>query len=132
MGDVAWGSGGPRNLLHVPALIAIARRDRILAEHASVASTMLTRTRGLLGRDGLRPGEGLIIERARQVHTFGMRFSIDVVFCDREWRVRHVVRNMKPGRMTRWVRGARYVIELPNGAVPDDLAAGDQLSVRRL
>lgn len=68
-----------------------------------------------------------MIVRARQVHTFGMRYAIDVCFCDREWRVLYVVRSMRPRRVTRWVRGAAFVVEAPEGATAS-VTLGDQLS----
>ena len=91
------------------------------------ARTVLERTRGLLGTD---PSAGpLLLERTRQVHTFGMRYPLDVIFCDRDWRVVHVVRDMKPGRMTRWVRRARVVIELPSQNRVIEVSIGDALRV---
>jgi uncharacterized protein len=77
----------------------------------------------------LRAREALIIDGGRQVHTFGVREPIDVVFCDDDWNVLHVVRAMKPARLSRWVRRARFVIELPEGALPGDVKPGDTLLV---
>lgn len=57
-----------------------------------------------------------------------MRWPIDVVFCTKSWRVRHVVHSMAPARLSRVVLGARYAIELPAGAA-DDVRTGDRLSV---
>lgn len=85
----------------------------------------------MLGREPLDPGEALAIEPARSVHTFGMRYAIDVCFCDRAWAVLHVVRNMRPGRVTRWVPRARVAIEMRAGSMPP-LRRGDQLSVEEL
>ena len=56
-----------------------------------VARTSFTRMRGLLGRRGLAEGEGLLLQPAGSIHTFFMRFPIDVVFLDREQRVVRVV-----------------------------------------
>ena len=61
------------------------RRDdgTIVCERCTVADSPLTRLRGLLGRDGLESGEGLLLRPASAVHTYFMRFPIDVVFLDR-------------------------------------------------
>lgn len=99
----------------------------MIAQRVRWARSPGERARGLLGAAELRPGEALVIEPARQVHTFGMRYAIDVCFCDRAWRVLHVVTAMRPRRVTRWVRGARYAIEAPAGALRD-VEPGDQLS----
>lgn len=70
-----------------------------------------------------------MLEPAKQVHTFGMSYPIDVVFCDRSWTIRHIARSVAPRRLTRLVFSARYVVELPAGTVPDDLMVGEMLSV---
>ena len=66
--------------------------------------------RGLLGRDGLGAGHAMLLERARAVHTFGMRFPIRVAFLDRDWRVVQT-RVVPPGRLAR-NRRARHALEL--------------------
>ena len=53
-----------------------------------------------------------------QLHSMGMRYALDVFFCDREWNVRHVVRSFQPNRMTRWVSSARFGIEMRAGDLP--------------
>ena len=67
--------------------------DRIRAAH-----THWTRLRGLLGTAPLTPREGLWLRPCRQVHTFGMRFPIDVAFCDRYGFVLHLT-TLPPGRV---------------------------------
>lgn len=91
------------------------------------AKAPVERARGLLGTR-LGSGEAIVIEPARQVHTFGMRYEIDVCFCDRGWRVLHVVTRLRPRRVTRWVWRARYAVEAPAGALAG-VERGDQLSL---
>ena len=107
----------------------MATTGTVLADEVAWARSRRERARGLIGRRLLVAGEALVIEPARQVHTVGMRYAIDVVFCDRDWGVLHVVRGLRPNRITRWVPGARYVIELPDGSVPAELERGHTLSV---
>ncbi len=109
--------------------VAVAGSATVLAENADTAATTRARMRGLIGRSPLGPGQGLVVEPARQLHTFFMRHPIDVVFCDREWRVVRVYRSLPPWRVTAWVRGAHYAIELRGGAVGGDVRAGTQLLV---
>jgi len=71
--------------------------------------------RGLLGRSGLAPGTGMLIDAAPSVHMFFMRFPIDVVFLDRDRKVVGVRHGLRPWR----VAGARHAVaalELPAGA----------------
>jgi hypothetical protein len=90
-------------------------RDILLAERAMVAETPASRRRGLLGIDSLPDGSGLLILPCRQVHTFGMRYPIDVVFVDESWTVRRVAHRLKSGRLSPLVLGARAALELPAG-----------------
>jgi uncharacterized protein len=71
--------------------------------------------RGLLGRDGLAPGGGMLIHPAPSVMTFFMRFPIDVVFLDREKTIVKIVPALKPWR-TASARKAVAALELPAGA----------------
>ncbi len=102
----------------------LASTGEVLATNVVWARTHVDRARGLLMRSPIEAGEALVLDRARQVHTFGMRHPIDVLFCDSQWVVRHVVRSMQPMRLTRWVARGRYAIELPRGSVPEAAAAG--------
>lgn len=93
-----------------------------------IADGRRARARGLLGREGY---DGAILLRpARSVHTIGMRFPIDVAFCDAELRVIRVV-TMRRYRMSRLVWKARAVIEAEAGAFERwRLRPGDQLEVK--
>jgi uncharacterized membrane protein (UPF0127 family) len=102
----------------------------VLAHTLEWARTLSRRMRGLIGRaPPLAPGHALVIERASQVHTFGVREPIDIVFCDESWIVRHIVRSMHPYRVSRWVARCRYAVELPGGTV-GSLDTGDRLVLR--
>ena len=80
-----------------------------------IAGTVPERMRGLLGREGLAAGQGFYIPTCGSVHTFGMRFAIDLIFVDRDWRVRRVVRNVGPHRAVWGGWGAAGVIEVASG-----------------
>ncbi len=86
-------------------------KGKLVLDKASVADTFLLRLRGLLGRKGLAPGEGLIINPCNAVHTLGMAFPIDVAFVDDEGCICHIVEAMPPNKLGRSVKNARYVIE---------------------
>jgi uncharacterized protein len=109
--------------------IVVESSGRIIADRVTWARSFRERSKGLIGRPSLRNGEALVIERGAQIHTWRMTYPIDVVFCDRSWVVRHIVRSMRPRRMTRLVLGSRYVIELPAEAVADEVEKGTRLSV---
>jgi uncharacterized membrane protein (UPF0127 family) len=93
-----------------------------------VATSRRARVRGLLGRDGA--DGALQLDPARSVHTFRMRFPIDVAFCDADLRVLRVV-TMPPNRLGVPVWRARSVIEAEAGSFERwGVVAGDRLEVR--
>ena len=95
--------------------VALANDDgTVVCEHCLLAETMFTRLRGLLGRKGLAEGEGLLLRPASSIHTAFMRFTIDAVFLDREYRIVKVAAELRPWRMAA-CRGSRAVLELPAG-----------------
>jgi uncharacterized protein len=93
--------------------VVTLRQDdgRVACQRCSVASRPWTRMRGLLGRSGLEPGEGMLFPRTGSIHTMFMRFPIDVVFLDGEMRVLSV-RPGVPAWRTVMQRGARATLEL--------------------
>lgn len=86
----------------------------VICSDLTIADRPRTRMRGLLGRDSLNEGEGMLLRPAGSVHTAFMRFEIDVVYLDRRHRVIGVVHELRPWRMS-GRRGARAVVELPAG-----------------
>jgi uncharacterized membrane protein (UPF0127 family) len=105
----------------------LLRDEQVLAA-LEVAETWRDRSRGLLGRDGI--DGALLIRPARSVHSVGMRFAIDVAFCDRDMVVRRTV-CLRPNRVTRPSLGTRCVIEAECGAFERwKLRPGDRLEVR--
>jgi hypothetical protein len=102
----------------------------VLGDRITVAETNLSRMIGLLGKRGLTPGAGLLIYPSQSIHTVAMRFPIDVVFVDRNWRVIHLRPQMVPYRLTSLHWRARCVVELPSGVIAESCTRiGDQLSV---
>lgn len=107
-------------------------RDTILADPAAVASSSAQRRRGLLGRATFEDGDGLWIVPCESVHSFGMRFPIDVLYLDRTRKVRKARKNMVPGRISADLL-AHSVLELPAGTIArTGTQPGDQLEIQRL
>ena len=104
-------------------------RNTVLGDHIRVADTSLSRLVGLLGKRELAPGAGLLIIPSQAIHTVAMRFAIDVVFLDRDWRVIHLCPKVVPYRLTGIHWKARSVLELPVGVITQSSTAiGDSLS----
>jgi len=89
----------------------------VVASLVAVADTRGTRAVGLLNRTGLEPGEGLWIVPSRGVHTWWMRFPIDILALDDRGVVIDSVANLKPWRIRLPRRGTAGVLELPVGTL---------------
>ena len=115
----------PRRLERLPRDVLY---DGSVAYHAN---TFASRLLGLAFLDELPPGHALFFWDCRSVHTFGMRFPIDVAFLDRERRVTTIVCAMRPWRFGAPRIGSRAVIEAEAGCFERwNLQVGDQLEVR--
>lgn len=118
---------------HGPTGYAFNRtRTTYLATELLVARTHWTRFRGLMSTDAsrFRRGQGLWIVPCHGVHTFAMRFPIDVLYLDQERIVIHIEEELKPWRMAAIRARASSVLELPTGTVCDSRTAlGDQVDI---
>ncbi len=105
----------------------LLREGEVLAV-LEVADGVAGRARGLLGREGVEGA--MLIKPARSVHTMGMRFPIDVAFCDRDMNVLDTV-TMKRFRVSRPRLRARCVVEAEAGAFDRwGLRPGDRLEIK--
>lgn len=111
-------------------VLANAETGVILASTIELAQDSRSRTRGLLGRTGLDQGAVMIIAPCNAVHTFFMRFTIDVVFADRQGRVVKICRRLRPWRVGISV-GGFAALEFSESAIErSGLKIGDRLMVR--
>jgi uncharacterized membrane protein (UPF0127 family) len=108
--------------------VVLTRERQVVCERCDVADNALTRMRGLLGRRTLPRGHGLLIEPTWSVHTWFMRFPIDVVFLDPDLTVLKIRTHMRPWRAAARFR-ARSVLELAAGECDRlRLEVGDRLA----
>jgi hypothetical protein len=106
----------PAAALQGPLRVLNVTRGTVLATRLEAARTGPTRRKGLLGREGLLPGEGLWIVPCESVHTFFMRFPIDLVYLDRKNSIRKVRSAVGPWRASACL-AAHSILELPAGTV---------------
>jgi hypothetical protein len=113
-------------------LVRNETRQTVLADAAEMADTSAKRRVGLLKHKSLSPGEGLWIAPCESVHTFFMKFPIDLVYLDRKLRVRKV-RGAVPAWRLSICWSAHSVLELPAGvAAQTGTAVGDVLAIDEL
>jgi uncharacterized protein len=111
--------------------IANLTRGTLLADRADFADTGAKARTGLLKHSGLEPGEGLWIAPCEAVHTFLMRFPIDVVFLDKKKKVVKMRAHLVPRRIAFAFR-AFSVLELPAGRLAEtETQCGDQFEFEK-
>ena len=109
--------------------VTIERSGTVLASYLEVAGDSAARRKGLLGRDSLDAGRAVLIAPTQGVHTFGMRFAIDIVAIDRDGVVIKI-RSRVPRRRIVLALKAFAIIELPSGAADAArLKVGDRVLV---
>jgi uncharacterized membrane protein (UPF0127 family) len=107
-------------------------RQTVLAQAADVADTSAKRRTGLLKHERLEPGEGLWIVPCESVHTFFMKFPIDLVYLDKRKKVKKVRHAVPAWRMSACLT-AHSILELPAGtAAETGTVAGDELTFDKL
>ena len=107
------------DILHLPT-------GKPLANTAHIADNYFSRLRGLIGRPPMTTGEAMWIIPCQQVHTHFMKVPLDIVFLDRGHTVLHIEHNMRPWKLSPWIRQARSVLELPPGST-EAVKVGDRL-----
>ena len=111
-----------------PFVVHNRTRGATLAHDVRLADTPRSRRTGLLRHQTLDSGQGLWIYPTQAIHTFGMRFYIDVAFLDKRLRVKRLYHNLAPYRLTTLVWGAQSALELCSGSLANTgTAVGDEL-----
>ncbi|MGE5833101.1 MAG: DUF192 domain-containing protein [Acidobacteriota bacterium] len=110
----------------------VADRDIVIARQLEGAFDSTSRNKGLLGRDGLAPGTALVIAPSNGVHTFAMRFPIDLIFARRDGTVLKLKAAVPKSRIAFALRGFA-VIELAAGSIAKaGVKVGDRLTVSKM
>jgi uncharacterized membrane protein (UPF0127 family) len=105
------------------------KRGTVLGEAIEVADTAASRVKGLLGRECLEDGQGLLFKQCSSLHTLFMRFPIDIAFMDRKGKVLKVRTAVKPFKFIAAPMRSFYALELPAGALArSGTQVGDGLS----
>ena len=101
-----------------------------MAEKLKIADSFWSRLKGLLGTKELPIGEALLIRPCNNIHMFGMKYSIDVIFADTANQVLKTFVGLAPGKIAS-CRGAAYVVELPCGTLQNTgTVTGDLIEMK--
>ena len=105
-------------------------KNTILAKETIIADTSFARMKGLLGRTGLTQTEALVIKPCNSIHTFFMRFVIDVVFVDGQNKIIATLSDLGPWRLSPIYWSARFVVEFPAGVIANtQTEKGDEIAL---
>lgn len=107
-------------------------RNTYLATHVSVASTHWSRFCGLMGKNATRfpAGEGLWIVPCHGIHTFAMKFPIDVIYLDADQMIVHLEQELKPWRVAPVSLRTASVLELPASTLQGSgTGLGDEIEI---
>jgi uncharacterized protein len=105
----------------------------VIAENCTVADSFLRRFAGLMGKKALPESGGLLLSPCNSIHMFFMRITLDLIFVDKNNIIVYLKENIKPWRVSRIVRSAVSVIELPAGTIKNTgTGVGDRLGIHAL
>jgi uncharacterized membrane protein (UPF0127 family) len=105
--------------------------EAVISNRVLQSYKTLSRMKGLLGRESLDENYCMHIRPCNSIHTFFMRFPIDVLFLDRDMKVVYLMEDVVRGRMSPFVRKAYSVIELPSGHIQRAaIGLGDSLILK--
>lgn len=105
-------------------------QNNLIADDVKVAKNFFTRTFGLIPKNALKSGEGLVIKPCCSIHTFFMKFTIDVIFVNKKNEVIALYENVKPWRILPIHFSSHYVIELSAGEITSKcLKKGDLITI---
>ena len=94
-------------------------KNECLARDLAVAQSFLARVKGLLGKQSIKEGEGMLLEPCYQIHTCFMKFPIDILFIDKNLNVIKLIKNMVPFRISGIYMRAKGALELPSGKLEE-------------
>jgi len=112
--------------------VKIAHNNTTISSNIRVADNPATRIIGLMFRRQPVDSDGLLLEPCNSIHTFFMRYALDIVFLNKNNEVVKVLRNLKPWRMTWIYFRASKTLELPAGNLPLAVKEGDILEVQNV
>lgn len=98
-------------------MIVVQETSAVIAQKVELATTFWQRGLGLMGRREMKPGTALILKPCNAIHTWFMRFTIDVLFCSEDGIILRCAAGIRPWRIGPVCYKAQYTVELPAGTI---------------
>jgi len=105
------------------------KSEILLGREIKEAKSFRDRLVGLMFKNKMKEFDGLMITPCKSIHTFFMKFNIDVVFLDKKFLIVKILRDMKPWRVSGFYMNALHTLELPSGTLTGEVQEGDELEV---
>lgn len=110
-------------------MIINSTKGTIIAEQHKVSKSLISKITGLI-KYRLMEEEGLLMPSVFQIHTFFMKYAIDVIFLDRNFTVAALYQNLQPWKLSNLHLKSKYVLELNVGAIQKSLTSiGDKIAI---
>jgi uncharacterized protein len=107
----------------------LKKADQVLIHNCWIADTFIPRFLGLMGRNHISPDEGILFPKCNSIHTFFMRFPIDVVFLDENNSVVETIESLGAWRMLLPRRNTKHILELGANRIKElNIVVGDTLN----
>lgn len=100
-----------------------------LAENVEIADTFFTRLKGLMFSESFGDKDALLVDPCNSIHCCFVRFPIDVIFLDKNNKIRRIYRSFKPWRFTSIDFKTKRVLELPEGVIGNLAKVGDEICI---
>lgn len=99
--------------------------------HVETADSLWAKTLGVIGKKNFGSNAGLLLTGTNAIHTFFVRFPLDLVFLGEDYKVVKLVKNLKPWSFSPIVWAAKHTLEMPSGSIDKhNLAVGDTLQLK--
>lgn len=103
--------------------------EKVVLTEVNIADSIGKRFIGLMGKASLQEEKGLLLRPCNSIHTFFMKFPIDVAFIDKNNQVLMIISDMQPSRISPIVRKSAYVIESSSNVLSKKLKVGDEIEL---
>lgn len=105
-------------------------KNIIITNDSYLANNFFTRLKGLMGKKNM-DYDALCIKPCKGVHTFFMRFNINIIYVDKKGRILKIIKNLKPWKVTKFIKESEYIIEIDSKKSKYmKIEVGDELEIK--
>lgn len=106
----------------------ITKENEVVLENVVIADRFFSRLKGLMGKNTMEDDEGLLIRPCNSIHTFFMKFNLDIAFIDKNFMVLEIYRDLAPNKLSKIYKKSKFVIESKTGSL-NKLKKGEQIQI---